>query len=274
MNDCEDIFKLQQLLYQYIDSFEYRSLGSIYDACNNLTPHKEDESDTKAAWLLFYPLLYSGVVDFIGKNKYAITEPLILFNNKNYFYINCRPSFDCFSTPFVGIVSSDCYDDKLEMSPKTMDAMQILKNIPSIKTIVESYSNIYTEDKFDLYDFSWKKSLATINGGFARYLYIPEPRIIKRVPNRETNPESSFRIPYCYSRVLNNEVNGVYNSSAKTLKMKRFAMPIMIYRVLLLNSLNNNQFPINEGEFFVFDNVTKKVASEINRIFNNSISYE
>lgn len=272
MSSDDNIFRLQQLLYQYIDSFEYRSLQSIYDACNNLLP--DQEKNSSAAWTLFYPLLYSGVIDFIGKNRYAITEPVILFNNKKYYYINCKPSSNYSPTPFVGIVRSDVFDKTLGLSLQRMDANRILKTLPSIKTIVDTFTNVYSDDKFVFFESSWNKGLATLNDGFARFFIIPEMLTIKRVPNRETNPEASFRIPYCYSCAMNNENNGIYFPSTKTLLMRKFAMPIMIYRVLLLNSLANNQYPVNKGEFVIFNDVSNRMASEINRIFNDSINYE
>lgn len=272
MSSDDNIFSLQQLLYQYIDSFEYRSLQSIYDACNNILPGQEKANS--AAWILFYPMFYSGVVDYIGKNKYAITEPIILFNKNSYYYINCKPSSNYSITPFVGIVRSDVFDDTLGMPPKRMDALRILKALPSIKTIVDSFPKVYSDDKFILFEPSWGKGLATINDGFAHFFTIPELMTIKRIPNRETNPEASFRIPYCYSRAINNEKNGTYFPSIKKLQIRRFAMPIMIYRVLLLNSLENNQYPVNEGEYVVFNNVSNRMELEINRIFNNSISHE
>lgn len=272
MSSDDNLFRLQQLLYQYIDCFEYRSLQSIYDACNNILPGKEKNSS--AAWTLFYPLLYSGVVDFIGKNKYAITAPVVLFNNKNYYYINCKPSSNYSPTPFVGIVRSDVFDDALGIPPQRMDAKLTLKIFPSIKTIVDTFPKVYSDDKFIFDESSWDKGLATLNDGFARFFIIPELLTIKRVPNRETNPEASFLIPYCYSCAMNNDYNGIYFPSTKTLLMRKFAMPIMIYRVLLLNSLANNKYPVNKGEYVIFNNVSNRMASEINRIFNNSISYE
>lgn len=272
MSNDDNIFKLQQLLYQYIDSFEYRSLQSIYDACNNILPGQEKHSS--AAWKLFYPLLYSGVVDFIGKDKYAITEPIILFNKKNYYYINCKPSSSYSITPFVGIVRTDVFDDTMGIPLKRMDAIQILKTIPSFKTIVESFPKVYSDEKFIFFESEWDKGLATINDGFARFFTIPELMTIRRVPNRETNPETSFRVPYCYSRAINDEKNGIYYISTKKLMMRRFAMPILVYRILLLNSFENDYYPVNEGEYVVFNNVSNRMASEMNRIFNNSINYE
>ncbi len=273
MSNKGDIFNLQQLLYQYIDSFEYRSLQSIADACNNLLPCQDKVN--RSVWrTLFYPLFYSGVVDFIGKNKYAITEPLILFNKKNYYYINCKPTFDYQITPFVGIVCSYKCDDTLGVEPKEINTYQILKSIPSIKAIVESYPSVSVNDeKFDLYEPSWTGGLAIIKDGSARY-FISENNGFHRVPARESNPEASFRIPYCYSQAMNNMTNGCYYSSTQELKMRAFAMPILIYRILLIKSMNNDIFPSNNGEHIIFQNVTLKEFSELNRIFNNSIRYE
>ena len=150
----------------------------------------------------------------------------------------------------------------------------ILKHFPNVKDVVYGFSDDTLVDDSDLkYYNNWEKGLAKRIEGMKRYFAIPDQFFIRNVPDRTYNPDA-FAIAYNYSRVINQDWTGTYSRAKKILIMPKFAMPILLYRVLLLETLASGMLPTSQQDNYVFEPVSKSVAKEINRILCNSIVYE
>ena len=67
-----NILKAQESLYIWLASFEKRSYDMIRQSCDYLNVQYGLGIENNAVWKIFYPLVYSGVVDHIGKGYFAL----------------------------------------------------------------------------------------------------------------------------------------------------------------------------------------------------------
>ena len=75
------------LLYVWLSKHGRRSLESIKTNCEYLA-ESYHLSVSNPIWEIFWPMVYSGVIDHTGKGYYALTEPLIVDYHTHFFYIN------------------------------------------------------------------------------------------------------------------------------------------------------------------------------------------
>lgn len=274
MNNEFNIYELQKLLYIWLSRYESRSIDSIKIACNNLV-NSYEVTLSNPIWNIFWPLVFNGVVDHIGKGNYALTEPLIVDCNKHYYSINCNPNDDFIETEFVGIRHSLLLPKFAGVKIVKNDAISILKKFPSIDKIVDSFpKTLQEESELEYYNWKTKKGIAKLaKDGVARYFSIPDKLYIRKVPDKNINPDA-FAITYCYSRAINDELNGIYKKDEKKLYVPSFAFPLTIYRVLLIETMKEGIFPKIRTNKYVFCGITNNVINELNRIFCNTISYE
>ena len=274
MNNKINIYELQKLLYIWLSRYEFRSIDSIKSACNNLVNSHEAKL-LNPVWDIFYPLVFNGVVDYVGKNNYALTEPLIVDCNKHYYSINCKPNDDFIETEFVGIRHSLLLPKLAGVKIVKNDAISILKKFPSIDKIVDSFpTTLQEESELEYYNWKTKKGIAKLaKDGSTRYFSIPDKLYIRELPDKRVNPEA-FAVAYCYSRVINSESNGIYNKIEKKLYVPFFAFPLSLYRVLMLESMKEGILPRLVNNEYMFCGISQKVINELNHVLCNSVSYE
>lgn len=269
----ECINRVQQLLYVWISKFDKRSLESIKQSCDYLNEiyHLELQNPI---WGIFWPLVFNGVIDHIGNGFYALSEPIVLDYGTHFYYINVFPQKVKSEYVSVGITLSETFE---EVECKTMrpSAITILKSYPCIKDVVDAFPKSL-EDESNLKYVNWKsrRGLAELEKeGLTRYFSLPEQLYLRQLPSRAINPEA-FAISYCLTRAINNELNGKYNAATHQLTMPSFAMPFMVYRVLLLECMASKQLPQKQVSDYIFENISTRTIKQLNRIFCNSIQYE
>lgn len=275
MSNKISIKECQRLLYVWMSKFENRSLDQIKASCDSLSAAKAIDT-YNPIWQIFWPMVFSGVIDHVGKGRYALSEPVgVNFGNCCY-YFNHIPSVPYKATGYVGIYVSESkdLDDRIKIT--TCHPLSILKNFPSVDKVVDSFpQTIQDEENLHYLNRMGKKSgvAELMAEGFSRYFCIPEKLYIRAIPDRSINPDA-FSITYCYDRVINKEGNGTYDKKSQLLVMPRYAMPCMIYRVLFLQCLKNGSFPEVTDDSYLFKNIPGKVVNELNRILCNSINNE
>lgn len=272
-SDSENLLKAQELLYVWISRYDKRSLELIKESCDYLNEQYSLEL-SNPIWGIFWPLVFNGQVDHVGNGYYGLTEPLIINYGSHYVHINHVPHTSAFNTFITGLYVSD-NQEMCDIKEIRFHALSILKRYPSIDKVVDGFpTTLQDETKLKYLNMKAKKGIAELeSNGLTRYFSIPETLYLKELPSRKVNPEA-FAIAYCYSRVINEESNGVYYKQNKQLKMRSFALPFMIYRVLLLESLSCKTLPSTSGGVYIFDNISVAIASELNRILCKSIRYE
>lgn len=267
-------YEVRKLLYVWISKLGRRNLNSIKEQCDYLSEHFS-LSLSNPIWEIFWPLVYSGVIDHTGNGYYALTEPLILEFKNHFYYINFQPKDIKIEEVSVGIYLSNKKSEDTEVKTIMVSPYNILKHYPSIDRIIDKFPETIQdvqELKFD--NWKSKKGLAELEKeGLKRFFVIPEQFYKREVPDRTVNPDA-FALTYRYSRVVNGEDNGAYYKGDKRLFMPLFAMPIMLYRVLQLETMASRNLPDKTDNYYVFENIPSNVVKEINRILCNSIRYE
>lgn len=275
MNNNIDTYKLQELMCIWLSKYESKSLDAIKISCNNLDSSYDLQLSKSPIWTIFWPLVFNGVVEYIGNGRYALTKPLIIDCGVHCFSVNCKPNDDFLKTDFVGIYKSSHIPKINDIKIIKSSAVSNLRQFPSIDKIVDSFPKTLQEESgLEYYNWKTKKGIAKLQkDGTNKYFSIPNKLYIREIPNTKINPDA-FAIAYCYSRAINNESNGIYNKNEKILSIPNFAFPLTIYRVLLLETMKTGILPCIKNNRYVFIGISNNVVNELNRIFCNSISYE
>lgn len=268
------IIRAQGLLYSWISSYEKRSYALIRNACTELTSLMNLDLGKYPIRELFYPLLYSGVVDHIGNDYYSLTKPVAISFDGFSYLINC------ISVPNTGEKLPIGYSETLSISiPDNLDVLHmnsisILKSFPKISSVVESWpSSILDDEKLVYHDSMKKIGVADYDNGQTRFFSIPSKNFLKEIPPRFLNPDS-YHIGICYERSINNKGNGFYIKHSKELFIKKFGMPILLYRALSIDGMAVKLFPSVVDDYYKFNNISPAVVKEVNRILCKSITYE
>lgn len=272
-NNGTDLQKAQELLYVWLAKYDHRSLELIKESCDYLN-ELYGLHLSNPIWGIFWPLVFNGLIDHVGKGYYALTEPLMINYGTHKVYINHVPSNNQFKQLGIGIYITASQENS-NIKEVKFHGPSILKHYPDIENVVDKFpTTLQDETKLKYLFWKTKKGIAELeNNGLTRYFSIPDKLYMRELPSRKVNPEA-FAIAYCYSRVINNESNGTYSKQQRQLVMPSFAMPFMLYRVLLLESLANKQMPTRSGDMYVFENITPSTVTELNRILCKSIKYE
>lgn len=274
MNESARLKELQNLLYIWMSKFEKRSLENIKAHCDFLNK-SYNLNLSYPNWSIFWPLVFHGLIDHVGKGYYALTTPIIIDYNTHFIYINNTPNTHSFQELTTGIYLSEYIENPRNFSVIKIKPLSILKKYPSVKDIVDSFPKSLREEK-DLKYYNWnaRRGIAKLDSdGLSRYFSIPEELYMREIPDRTINPEA-FAIAYCYSRAINNELNGTYNKDTKVLCIPSFAFPYLLYRTLLFHSLSNGIIPKTNGKYYSFIDVPQSYVKQLNRILCNSITYE
>ena len=254
---------------------EKRRYAQIKEKCDFLSESMNLNLGSRPIGSIFYPLLYSGVVDHVGRDYYSLTPPMAIeFDTHTYLLNSLTSAKNSYNLP-VGwqLVAREQRPSSIQAI--RMNSISVLKSFPSIDKVVDSWnSSLQDIEVLTFHDFRNKIGVAEyLKEGNVRYFVIPNKRYQKEIPSRAANPDA-YNIAICYQRALNGRGNGVYDKNTKRLIAERFAFPIMLYRALSLDGMSEMQYPSVQDAYFTFENISKDVAKEVNRILCKSIRYE
>ena len=220
---------LQNLFYVWMSKFEKRSLENIKAHCDFLN-ESHGLNLTYPNWSFFWPLVFNGLIDHIGKGYYALTAPIIIDYGRHYVYINYKPNNVKSKQLTIGIFISEKLDNPRAFAVIKVNPLSALKRFPTVKDVVDSFEKSHRDPK-ELEYYHWKsgKGIAKLETeGLTRYFSIPEELYMRELPSRTINPEA-FAIAFSLSRAINNEPNGRYNETTNTLALPNFALPYLLY---------------------------------------------
>ena len=268
-------YKAQSLLYTWISNFEKRSYSQIKEACNFLNTSLDLNLGDRPVVYLLYPLLYSGVVDYVGRDYYALTKPIAIDCETHIYAINCAGLFQKKSWLPVGWSIADKESIPENVPIMKMNTLAVLKSFPRIDHVIATWdSSLQDVEELSYHDYKHHVGVAEYRSdGHGKFFSIPEKSFLREIPPREKNPDA-YRIAVCYERNLTGKANGTYNKKIKTLRVQSFAFPFLLYRALLLDALTEQKFPREENGSFIFENISPSVIRELNRILCKSIRYE
>lgn len=264
----------QKLLYIWISSYEKRSYTQIKEACAFMNDAYDMRLEEKPVWELFYPMVFSGVIDHIGEDYYALTKPIALAFEEHAFLLNCEGIGHSGNEYPIGYTEVNLNDVPEGIPSLRMNSISVLKSFPSVDSVIDSWeTSVLDEEQLTYHDFRSHTGVAEYTNGHTRYFSIPEKNYLKEMPARRLNPDA-YSIGISYERALNGLGNGRYNKATKELSIRRFAFPVLLYRALSIDGMSVKLFPTTDGEHYIFKNISSSVAKEINRILCKSIVYE
>ena len=274
MSDNE-LYNAQYLLYCWISNFEKRKYAQIKEVCGYLNDAMNMDLG-EYPWVgIFYPLLYSGVVDHVGNGYYSFTRPLAIDFDNHLLLIN-KPVVDKPDPKLpIGWRMVEKKDSVDFGEAIRLNSYSVLKSFPSIDKVVDSWdSSLQDVSELSYHDYRNKIGVAEYKkDGFVRYFSIPQKMYLKEIPSGEINPDA-YRIGICLERALNGQGNGFYFKKTKQLVVNIFAFPILLYRALALDGMVEMKTPSIQDDNIIFWNISMQVAKETNRILCKSIVYE
>ena len=98
-----NILKAQEALYLWLSSFDKRSYDLIRQSCDYLNIQYDLGIESYAVWKIFYPLVYTGVVEHVGNGYYALTEPMAIDFGTHYVIINSKEGNSSKTGESIGI---------------------------------------------------------------------------------------------------------------------------------------------------------------------------
>ena len=268
------IIKAQKLLYTWIGCYEKRSYTQIKEACAFLNSSYDLGLGDRPVWELFYPMLYSGVIDHVGKEYYSLTSPVALAFETHAYLLNCGEKGHSSSRIPIGYteVASDAIPEGVPVL--RMNTLSVLKSFPAVDDVVDTWqTSVLDEEQLTYHDTKARIGVAEYTNGHTLYFSVPGKNYLKEMPSRALNPDA-FNIGTSFERVLNGRGNGRYDREKKELRVRRFAFPLLLYRSLSIDGMSVKAFPESSGEDFVFKNVSPATVKEVNRILCKSIAYE
>lgn len=268
------IIQAQKLLYVWISSYEKRSYTQIKDACAFLNASHNLGLGERPVWDLFYPMLFSGVIDHIGKDYYSLTKPIALVFENHAYLLNCDGDNPSSNTLPVGYteVSNDAIPGGV--ATLQMNTISVLKSFPAVNSVIDTWeTSVLDEEQLTYHDFRNRIGVAEYTNGHTRFFSIPEKNYLKEMPPRRLNPDA-YGIGMSYERALNGLGNGSYNKATKELTLRKFAFPVLLYRCLSIDGMSLKTFPTSSKDYYIFKNISSTVAKEINRVLCKSIIYE
>ena len=271
------IKECQQILIQWMCIKDKVSYQVIAKKCEYLNIQFGLNIEKHPIRVIFFPLFMTGNVELCGDMSFKLSPPVCIKKGDLYLYTNINKTSKEDETGYPLLYLSKS-ESSLAAVTKSYEfnASSILKSFPRIDKVVENFnalpendfsSLVFSNPRFD-YGIAKKEALYS-----SWYFVYPKTRKICSIPNWLKQPDA-LNISYCLFRVLRGDYNGIYNKHSKELKVKQFHFPILLYRVLLIESLLNNGDPYSENGNYIFPNIKYSIVYELNRIMCKSIHYE
>ncbi len=271
------ITEARELLLTWMaNSEDKRSYEMIRKTCCYLDTAYGLGLGDNAVGEIFTPLLRCGIVDFVGGGFFALTDQIAIKRGDIYVYTSVLlPENKSQTTSYTGILLTRNASDVEGIKVISFDAYSILKTMPSVDKIIDNFpKSVEDLSEAEYYHRQEKRGLTKrFRDGVVVYFSLPEKMYQREIPGRDTNPDA-FNIAYCYSQSVNSKYSGYYNAHSKRLVMAKFGLPIMIERILMLESMTLGYMPSIDRYNITFDGITKQVVKELNRILCKIIRYE
>ncbi len=273
-----DLRKAQEALFTWMCIQNTVRYDTIKKYCDYLNIQYDLKIEEHPAWQIFLPIFMAGNVDLCGEGIFKATEPIAVSKKGKYIYTNLfnQPSKNNTVFPFIYTSSEKNLPSFHYARKYELRTLNVLKKFPKVEDIVNDFTPLALNDFSNLtFDndrcqYGVAKNQET---NLSYYFIYPNTRRVVSIPFWRNSPDS-INIAFCYGRALDGRGNGIYYNAQKTLNVTRYRFPIMLYRVLILETLLNNYSPEIGKKTYVFRGIDKKIADEVNRILNNSIKYE
>lgn len=259
----------------WLSETESKSLGVIERRCTNFyAQFYPDEDRSMAKYILMFPLLRSGVLEFYGQNQYGIAPSCalklreqILLVNPPYSIIEC---IDVIPVQLFPGLYLHNYSKKLGTKLRALNipcnAFSLgssISQFSSVENIVQSWRNtsvsdprgyLIFKDKWMAYsELSVHRVYKKSNEANAHRLCLLNSDTWKVIPSRETNPDA-FALAVLWSKIKGDQKLKIeYYSKKKMLVINENVFPFLIERLILIHALLNgaHQEDLLKREYFM-----------------------
>lgn len=293
-----EINKLQIGLLKWfqINGGKMHRFESIDNICRKLYEQYFDDLDfAKAKYKIFFPLIKYGLIEFYGHKQFALSPTNCLVKDELVLFCNLPENLKKECSIHV------CYDTKLgiEVYKKNNLIVDLIHKhniqwqdfnfvnlINRIRDFDELINNWEEDTVFDTTGFyiyingNWSPlNNISINGVYKKSVEVYSQRIIRtkdncyyKIPTRDVNIDA-FNLAVMASTLANKQnlyIN--YFNKVSKIKIDNINFPIIIERILFINSLLSGDFSTNN----LMRNYFLKIEDflQLNRLFKNKITVQ
>ena len=290
--------QIQTLFLQWHKHHGICSIEKIRSACSNLMMSFDLQSE-HPLFIVFFPLVRKGFIEFSGDGKYQISQPAMLYYQKEQIAVGINLfaeqkellakfgeiSEDDFGVVRLKKISKKLIQDfciKANCDYSEPKISEILSNFPKISAVVETYTRIPISSPGEYYDVlkhQWKRNKNQPSGIFKlsedshQYYLRTQKHGDVKIPNSKLNPEGR-PLAESYQAAIENHNFLFYNRKEKTLTVKNINIPILIERVLRMASLSSLNGVKEEYKNIIYKNISYSAAKQLNRIFETKVEIE
>ncbi|MCB9231088.1 MAG: hypothetical protein H6581_05475 [Bacteroidia bacterium] len=297
MKNQPEIYFLQKLVLKLFNHHQESSLS--YDRikllCQNLWQQNRLGGERKSAvHQIFFPLVRKGLIEFVGNGRYQL-GPCVA--------IQSFGSISIINPPILPVLSmgqkfelNGIYRFKNPSKELTNELKEIgipiqrpsiaktLRCTPSILKVVRTFPQALIPDTsgFQLLSTrnTWEPNVritppslvkASDEGNSKRYLG-DQDHTWYEIPNPAQNPDGIY-IAILAKKILTGESLGIsYSKSKHELKIDKIHVPILIERILHIQSIQDPQGVVEHKSGITFKHIDYPIFYELNRIFHQKIT--
>lgn len=288
----------QSLLLKWFRHHGVRSMQQIRVACKNLNDSYSLQSK-HPIYILFFPLVRKGFVEFMGQGKYQPAPPVIIHSKKHR--ILTALNFTDFQIVHIqkdimelpdlfGVCrfKSCCQNLKkisieLGINYTENNIAQVLSQFPRLKDIISQLQQVEVTSNsyhfFDVFRHSWKyagghfySGIHKLHNDAQQFYFRMNENVWLKIPSHEINPDSRY-ICESYQALLQKETPFIfYRKKEKHLVIRRnISIPILLDRILRIPSLHLMDGMFENKKEQVYQNISISAFKQLNRIFSNGI---
>lgn len=275
------------------DPSSIRTVRSVENSCAGIFQRFYPEKEKRyAKYEILYPLVRYGTVEFYGKQGFGLAPTGALLANGKVLFTNLPDALkdrlghaerDNTELPGQQVISGDpettrfIKDEKIPVS--RFDLAALLKELPPLGSVVASWdtAKIIDPSGFLFYHDQWRAYPDDDHPGVFKRADLPYAQRLCRLPSGEFKaiPDrdqqiDAFSLAVLWGKVVRNERLMIsYDPAKKELKITDTLFPLVLERLLLINSLlqgtasgaiSSRIYHLNNSDFKNF-----------NRFFHNSI---
>lgn len=286
--------EIQALFLKWFKHHGVRSMSQIRQSITAICNSYFLEGN--GLYLIFYPLVRKGFIEFIGNDCYQIAPAIIIHDSKteNSTAINLNDEqIDLltkmnrkFETDHFGVIrfcstikeiQTICKEINCPYSNSNID--HILSNFPSLSAVISKLDVSYSHP-FDYFqvlpDHSWQSNSEKITSGIfrkdlgSRVFYYSDGVNGYCIPDSTINPDGRFIVESYHAIKLGIEYF-VYHHKKKELIVKSINIPILIDRTLRIPSYHLSEGTVNKKSETIYTNISPSAIKQLNRIFETQI---
>ena len=275
------------------DPSSIKTARSVENSCAGLFQRFYPEKEKRyAKYEILYPLIRFGTVEFYGKQGFGLAPTSALLANGKVLFTNLPDALkyrlglaERGNTGLPGQLVISCSpeitrfitDEKIPLN--RFDLPALLKELPTLGSVVTSWDNakIIDPSGFLYYHDKWRSYPGDDYAGVFKRGDLPYAQRLCRLPSGEFKaiPDKdqqidAFSLAVHWGKVIRNERPKIsYDPTNKELKITNILFPLVLERLLLINSLlqgiapgaiSSRTYHLTNSDFKIF-----------NRFFHNSI---